>query len=105
MNVEIFIPEISKLTTKSKVEEGVLITTVQFEARMHVGSVARILNLQRQGAPLMASIASPQAAMDLQFADMTPKDVAARDDIAELEARLQKAKHEPRAASTEEAPG
>jgi len=77
MNVEIFIPEISKLTTKTKVEEGVLITTVQFEARMHVGSVARILNLQRQRAPLMATIASPQAGMDLDFSETSEKRSAA----------------------------
>jgi len=75
MHVEIFIPEISKLTTKTKIEEGVLISTIQFEARVPVGNLARILNLQRQGAPLMASIASPQAPMDLQFKDLRPKDV------------------------------
>jgi len=73
MNVEIFIPEITRLTTRTKVEEGILITTVQFEARVPVGSIARILNLQRQGAPLMASIASPQASMDLQFEELRQK--------------------------------
>ncbi len=70
MNVEIFIPEITRLTTKTKVEEGILITTVQFEARMPVASVARVLNLQRQGVPLTACIESPQAAMDLEFSEV-----------------------------------
>jgi len=70
MHVEIFMPEVTRLTTKTKLDEGVLITTVQFEARIPVGNLARILNLQRQGAPLMASIASPQARLDLQFSEL-----------------------------------
>jgi len=75
MHVEIFIPEISKLVTKTRVEDGILISTVQFEARVPVANLARILNLQRQGAPLMASIASPQATMDLQFAELRPPQI------------------------------
>jgi hypothetical protein len=73
MNVEILIPEVKKLTTKTKVEDGELVTVFQFEARVRVASLARLLNLQRQGVPLTASIESPQAAMDLDFSEVPRK--------------------------------
>ena len=71
MRVEIFVSDISKLTTKTKVDDGIFTTTVQFEARIPVQSIARLLNLQRQGAPLFATIGSPQASMDLDFREIS----------------------------------
>ncbi len=65
MKVEILVPDISKLSTRTKVDDGVLTTQIQFEARVPVANIARILNLQRQGAPIMATIGSAQATMDL----------------------------------------
>lgn len=65
MKVEIVIADISKLVTRTRYEEG-FITTIQFDARsLHPASIARLLNLQRQGAPLLVTIGSPQATMDL----------------------------------------
>ena len=66
MKVEILISDITKLTTKTKFEWGMM-TTVQFDAPIPVANIARILNLQRQGAPLLISISSPQATMDLSI--------------------------------------
>ena len=66
MKVEIVISDITRLATKTKLEEG-LVTTIQFDAKVPVASIARLLNLQRQGAPLLVTIGSPQATMDLNI--------------------------------------
>jgi len=67
VKVEITIGEITKLLTRTKVEEGALVTTLQLQARIPVPDIARILNLQRQGAPIFVVIGSPQGALDLNI--------------------------------------
>jgi hypothetical protein len=69
MKVQILVPDITKLATKTRYDEGGLVTTLQFEAKIPPSSIARILNLVRQGVPLMATIESPQAHMDLAIND------------------------------------
>ena len=69
MKVEILLPDITDLATKTRFDEQGLVTTIKFEAKIHPGSLARILNLQRQGAPLLAIISSPPATMDLDVHD------------------------------------
>jgi hypothetical protein len=64
MKVEVLIPDITKLTTSTRLDPD-LVTTIKFDCKVQVASLARILNLQRQGAPMMVSISSPQATMDL----------------------------------------
>ena len=63
--VEILLPDITNLSTRTRFDDQGQVTTIQFSTKIHPGILARILNLQRQGAPLLATIASPQAAMDL----------------------------------------
>ena len=63
--VEILLPDITNLSTRTKFDDQGQVTTIQFSAKIHPGVLARILNLQRQGAPLIATIGSPQASMDL----------------------------------------
>lgn len=65
MKVEVLLPDIMALATKTKFTDGGLVTTIQFQTKLHPGVLARILNLQRQGCPLLATISSPQATMDL----------------------------------------
>lgn len=72
MKVEILIPDITRLATKTRYDENGLLTAIQFEAKIPPASIARILNLARQGAPIMAAISSPQALMDLTIAEYTP---------------------------------
>lgn len=72
MKVEILIPDITRLATKTRYDENGLLTSIQFEAKIPPGSIARILNLARQGAPIMVSISSPQALMDLTVSEYTP---------------------------------
>ena len=69
MKIEIMIPEITGLSTRTKFDDNGQVTTIQFNTKIHPASLARILNLQRQGAPLLATIASPQATMDLYIQD------------------------------------
>lgn len=69
MKIDILLPEISSLSTSTKWGDTGLITTIKFDAKIHPGVLARILNLQRQGASLIATIGSSQAAMDLSFAE------------------------------------
>ena len=66
MKVEILMSDIAKLAIKTRFDEG-LVTTIQFDAKIQPTHIARILNLQRQGAPLLVTIGSPQAAMDLNI--------------------------------------
>lgn len=65
MKVEVLLPDITKLATKTRFDDEGLITTIRFDAKIQPGTLARILNLQRQGAPLLATIGSPQATLDL----------------------------------------
>lgn len=66
MKVEILMAEITKLASRTRVEgEEGLVTTVQFRTKIPAASIARIINLQRQGAPLYATIGSTQATMDI----------------------------------------
>ena len=83
MKVEILLPDITGLATKTRVDEQGLVTTIKFEAKIHPASLARILNLQRQGAPLLAIISSPQATLDLNI-----QDEPAQATLAEKEAQL-----------------
>jgi hypothetical protein len=64
MKVEILIGDVSNLVTRTKASPK-LITTIQFEANVPPANIARLINLQRQGAPLLVVISSPQAIMDL----------------------------------------
>jgi len=63
--VEILLPDITGLSTRTKFDDQGQVTTIQFNTKIHPGLLARILNLQRQGVPLLATIGSPQASMDL----------------------------------------
>ena len=63
--VEILLPDITNLSTRTKFDDQGQVTTIQFNAKIHPGVLARILYLQRQGAPLLATIGSPQVSMDL----------------------------------------
>ena len=64
MKVEILIGEVSNLVTRTKATPKI-ITTIQFDATGPPANIARLINLQRQGAPLLVSISCPQAIMDL----------------------------------------
>jgi hypothetical protein len=66
MKVEILIGDVSNLVTRTKATPE-LITTIQFDAKVLPASIARLVNLQRQGAPLLVVISSPQAIMDLDI--------------------------------------
>lgn len=70
MKVEILIPDITKLTTSTRLDPD-LVTTIKFDCKVQVASLARILNLQRQGAPLMVIVSSPQVVMDLAITEDT----------------------------------
>lgn len=65
MKVEVLLPDITALATKTKFTDGGLVTTIRFDTKVHPGVLARILNLQRLGCPLLATISSPQATLDL----------------------------------------
>jgi hypothetical protein len=65
MKVEIILPDITGLSTKTRVDDQGQVTSITFSTKIHPGALARILNLQRQGAPLVATIGSAQASMDL----------------------------------------
>ena len=67
MKVEILLPDITGLATTTKFDDKGLLTTIKSEVKIHPASLARILNLQRQGAPLLATIGSPQATLDLNI--------------------------------------
>jgi hypothetical protein len=64
MKVDILIPDITKLTTSTRLDPD-LVTTIKFDCKVQVANLARVLNLLRQGAPLLVTISSPQAIMDL----------------------------------------
>jgi hypothetical protein len=83
VKVEILLPDITGLATKTRVDDTGLVTTIKFEVKIHPASLTRILNLQRQGAPLLATISSPQATLDLNI-----QEEPARATLAEKEAQL-----------------
>ena len=64
MKVELLLGDVSNVTTRTKATPE-LVTTIQFDAKIPPATIARLVNLQRQGAPLLVSISSPQAVMDL----------------------------------------
>ena len=64
MKVEILISDISNIVTRTRCTPE-LTTTIQFDAKVPPANIARLINLQRQGAPLLVTISSPQAIMDL----------------------------------------
>lgn len=64
MKVDILIGEVSNLVTKTRASPEI-ITQIQFDAKVPPVNIARLINLQRQGAPLLVSISCPQAVMDL----------------------------------------
>jgi hypothetical protein len=68
MKVELLIGDISNLVTRTKATPE-LVTTLQFDAKVPPATIARLINLQRQGAPLLVAISSPQAIMDLDVMD------------------------------------
>lgn len=68
MKVEILIGEVSNLITRTKATPE-LVTTIQFDAKIQPASIARLVNLQRQGAPLLVTMGSPQAIMDLDIGE------------------------------------
>lgn len=72
MHVEIPLTRIDNMRTSTKPdkESGDLVTTISVEARIHPGDIARLLNLQKQKAPLFVNIGSKQAALDLKFEDL-----------------------------------
>ncbi len=72
MHVEIPLTRIDNMRTSTKPdkETGDLVTTISVEARIHPGDIARLLNLQKQKAPLFVNIGSKQAALDLKFEDL-----------------------------------
>lgn len=67
MKVEILIQDIDNLTTKTRVEDVGMVTTIKFDAKVSPSSIARLHNLQRQKAPIRVTIGSPQAVMDLEI--------------------------------------
>lgn len=68
MKVEITSRNVQKLQLATKVDdEGDLMVKVSVESKLHPGDIARLLNLQKNGAPLFFSIGSQQAQLDLGF--------------------------------------
>jgi len=64
-NVHVVIENISDLVIRTRVKDLVLVSTMQFQARIPVPDIALILTMQRQGVPIYISIATPQGAFDL----------------------------------------
>lgn len=69
MKSEVTITDIRSITTKVKLypEQG-LITTLSIDAHLQPADIARILNMQKQGAPLNMTIGSEQLMFDLDIA-------------------------------------
>jgi len=77
MKISIKVNAIDKLNTRTKVVEEKdsegdvvgqkIITSLNFEGSIPPVVMARILNLQRQNAPLYLVVGSDQAVMDLNF--------------------------------------
>lgn len=75
MEVKVTILGIEDLSAKTKLlvtERGrKLVTKLTFQADIPPVQLARVLNLQKQGVPLDATIQSPQATMDLDLMPTT----------------------------------
>ena len=75
MKVDILVPEITRLATKTRIEgEDGQVTTIQFSAKISPTAIARLLSLQRQGVSIYASIGSNQAVMDLTINEQRAED-------------------------------
>jgi hypothetical protein len=71
--VDIKLDYITGVTTKiKKSDSGKLIGTIQIEGEITPELIARLLNLQKQGVPLFASIGTDQLAMDLKIEAFHP---------------------------------
>ena len=75
MKVELLIGDITNLVTSTRATPE-LVTSIKFDAKVPPATVARLINLQRQGAPLLVTVSSPQAMMDLDISE--DKEVKAR---------------------------
>ena len=73
MKISILINDITKLSTKTRWDEG-LVTTIQFDAKIHPSLIARLLNIQRQSVPFFVTIGTNQAMMDLDFKEEKEKE-------------------------------
>lgn len=68
MHSEIKINEVKNIITKVRLErEGSLITTLSIEAKLQPADIARLLNMQKQGAPIIVIIGSEQLMFDLDI--------------------------------------
>lgn len=69
MRVEITSNNIQKLQLATKVddESGELMVKVSVESKLSPADIARLLNLQKNKAPLFFSVGSQQAQLDLEF--------------------------------------
>lgn len=87
MKVEVLLPDITGLATKTQFNDEGLVTTIKFDTKIHPGVLARILNLQRQGCPLLAVISSPQATLDL-YVQEEPAPASAETDTSAAKENL-----------------
>lgn len=69
MKVEITSNTVSRMQLATKVddESGNIITRISVESILHPADIARLLNLQKNKAPLFFSVGSQQAQLDLEF--------------------------------------
>ncbi len=67
--ISITLPRIEEIVLKAK--DGKV--TIQFETMMAPGDIARLLNLQKSGNAIKATIESPQAQLDLIFNEVNVK--------------------------------
>ena len=67
--VQVKITDVKGLKTSTKFDEETreLVTTLQAQVKAHPVVLARILNLQKQRAPLYVILGTSQAVMDLEF--------------------------------------
>ena len=79
MKVEIKFNAVEKVGIKTKLDEEnkELIGTITVEGLINPSQVARLLNLQKTGAPLFMLIGSDQAMMDLSVEPMREKEPVA----------------------------
>ncbi len=79
MKVEISSANVQSLQLATKVdkESGDLIAKVSVETKLHPADIARILNLQKNKAPLFFSVGSQQAELDLDFFTIRSEKIAA----------------------------
>jgi hypothetical protein len=70
--IDIKIDNIQAVTTKVKKGDNPneLIGVIQIEAPVNPGVIARLLNLQKQGVPIYASISTDQLCFDLTVTEV-----------------------------------